>query len=210
MDVTGTVNCQCSHVFIQSVMDLYYGERYVLPLPTYGLPRVIHAIFRYASVDFALARALRQRSSGGSASLLRAQEDDVDKVTSYDSACQFEVNAADRFDEFFPELVSLVRRTRWAIPALHIQGHKDMCMYLYSSAYMDCMCHFHGETAEQLWPEANQVGAHVKQMNNGHRQDTLNDHYGDWNWKKTMNQCGWPIVCMSTWLMNEYSGYFGQ
>ena len=29
MDITGTVNCQCSHVFIQSVVDLYYGERYV-------------------------------------------------------------------------------------------------------------------------------------------------------------------------------------
>jgi len=159
---------------------------------------IIHGIIRYASVDFALALALRQRSSGDPASLLRAQEDDVDKVTSYDSACQFAIHAADRFDSFFPELASLVRRTRWAVPALHIQGHKDACMYLYSTAYMDCVGHFHGETAEQLWPEANQVGAHVKQMNNGHRQDTLNDHYGDWNWKKTMNQCGWRILHVFT------------
>jgi Kyakuja-Dileera-Zisupton transposase len=149
---------------------------------------------RYASVDFALARALRQRSSGDSSSLLRPQEDDVDKVNSYDSACQFGIHATDRFDEFFPELVSLVQRTRWAIPALHIQGHKDTCMYLYASAYMDCVGHFHGETAEHPWPEMNQVGAHVKQMNNGHRQDTLNDNYGDWNWRKTMNMCWWPPI----------------
>ena len=29
MDVTGTVNCQCGHVFIKSTVDLLYGERYV-------------------------------------------------------------------------------------------------------------------------------------------------------------------------------------
>jgi hypothetical protein len=164
------------------------------PLPTHSLYGVIHAIIRFASVDFALARALGQRSSGLPGSDLRAQEDDVDKVSSYDSACQFEINAAKRFDEFFPDLVSLVRRTRWAVPALHVQGHKDACMYLYSSAYMDCTAHFHGETAEQPWIEANQVGAHVRQMNNGHRQDTLNDHNEDWNWKKTMSQCWWHII----------------
>ncbi|KAJ7067660.1 hypothetical protein C8F01DRAFT_1248023 [Mycena amicta] len=51
---------------------------------------------------------------------------------------------------------------------------------------MECVGHFHGESAEQYWPEANQLGPHVRQMNNGHRQDTLINHHGDWNWKKTM------------------------
>ncbi|KAF8195334.1 hypothetical protein K438DRAFT_1760990 [Mycena galopus ATCC 62051] len=37
-----------------------------------------------------------------------------------------------------------------------------------------------------FWPEANQLGPHVRQMNNGHRQDTLISHHGDWNHKKTM------------------------
>jgi Kyakuja-Dileera-Zisupton transposase len=122
----------------------------------------------------------------------------VDKVTTYDSVCQFSVHATDRFDEFFPDLVSLVRRTRWGIPALHIQGHKDTCMYLYGTAYMDSVAHLHAETAEQAWPKLNQVGGQVRQMNNGHRQDTLNDNYVDWNWKKTMSQCQWPFLRVFT------------
>ena len=113
----------------------------------------------------------------------------MDHVKSYDSACQYEVNVDSRFKEFFPDVAPIVQRTRWVIPALHIQGHKDTCMYMYSSAYMDHVAHFHGETSEQCWPEENQTGAQVIQMNNGHRQDTLNDNHGDWNWKKTVNQC---------------------
>ena len=29
MDITGTVNCQCSHVFVWSSVDMQFGERYV-------------------------------------------------------------------------------------------------------------------------------------------------------------------------------------
>lgn len=57
-------------------------------------------------------------------------------------------------------------------------------MYRYSTNYMPSSGHFHGETAEYYWPELNQVGAFTRQMNNGHRHDTINDHHGDWNWKK--------------------------
>ncbi|KAJ7872006.1 hypothetical protein B0H14DRAFT_2344918 [Mycena olivaceomarginata] len=65
------------------------------------------------------------------------------------------------------------------------QGHQDSCSYLFGTAYMECVGHFHGESAEQYWPESNQLGPHVRQMNNGHRQDTMINHHGDWNYKKT-------------------------
>ncbi|KAJ7889101.1 hypothetical protein B0H14DRAFT_3127089 [Mycena olivaceomarginata] len=32
----------------------------------------------------------------------------------------------------------------------------------------------------------NQLGPHVRQLNLGHRQDTIINHHGDWNYKKTM------------------------
>jgi hypothetical protein len=73
---------------------------------------------------------------------------------------------------------------RWGVPALHVQGHQESCIYLFGTAYMECAAHFHGETAEQYWSELNQLGPHVRQMNNGHRQDTLINHHGDWNYKK--------------------------
>ncbi|KAJ6482251.1 hypothetical protein DFH09DRAFT_1462551, partial [Mycena vulgaris] len=81
-------------------------------------------------------------------------------------------------------------RGRWGVPALHVQGHQDACTYLFGTAYMECVGHFHGETAEHYWPEANQLGPHVRQMNLGHRQDTMINHHGDWNYKKTMKIAG--------------------
>ncbi|KAK7007228.1 hypothetical protein R3P38DRAFT_2793085 [Favolaschia claudopus] len=35
------------------------------------------------------------------------------------------------------------------------------------------------------WPASNQLGPHTRQMNLGHRQDTLIAHHGDWNHTKT-------------------------
>ncbi|KAJ6555358.1 hypothetical protein DFH09DRAFT_1084916 [Mycena vulgaris] len=168
MAVTGTVNCQCSHVFILSCVDLYYGER-------------------FANTDKALAMDLQKHRPGEPFQVtLRMEVDDVDEVTTYDIACEYFINLEARFQAHFPELVPLVKRMRWGVPALHVQGHQESCTYLFGTAYMECVGHFHGETAEQYWPEANQLGPHVRQMNNGHRQDTMINHHGDWNYKKTM------------------------
>ncbi|KAJ6596394.1 hypothetical protein DFH09DRAFT_130750 [Mycena vulgaris] len=168
MAITGTVNCQCSHVFILSCVDLQYGER-------------------FANTDGALARDLRQRKPGQSLTVtLKIEVDDIDKVTTYDIACEYFINLKARFQEHFPDLVDYIKHMRWGVPSLHVQGHQDSCNYLFGTAYMECVGHFHGETAEHYWPEANQLGPHVRQMNNRHRQDTMIVHHGDWNHKKTM------------------------
>jgi len=51
---------------------------------------------------------------------------------------------------------------------------------------MDCAAHFHGEQAESIWAEFNQLGARTRQMGSSMRHDTLCDQYGDWNWKKVV------------------------
>ncbi|KAJ7139000.1 hypothetical protein C8R44DRAFT_867171 [Mycena epipterygia] len=112
----------------------------------------------------------------------------IDFTLTYDIACEYYVKIKTRFRDF-PELVDvadLVDRICWDIPALHVTGHKADCPYLFGTAYMDCVGHFHGETAEAYWPSANKIGGHARQMNNGHRQDTLIDNANDWNWKKTI------------------------
>ncbi|KAF7323994.1 CxC2 domain-containing protein [Mycena kentingensis (nom. inval.)] len=171
MAVTGTVNCQCSHVFIVSSVDMHHGER-------------------FANADMALARALRMWASRDrSASFqtaLRVEIDDVDQVRTYDIACEYIIHLRDRFAEHFPDLVDLVERIRWGIPALHVQGHQDSCTYRFGTAYMECVGHFHGESAEQYWPEANQLGPQVRQMNTGYRQELLILHHSYWNWLKTV------------------------
>ncbi|KAJ6563164.1 hypothetical protein B0H10DRAFT_1966261 [Mycena sp. CBHHK59/15] len=157
MAITGTINCQCSHVFILSCVDLYYGER-------------------FANTDKALAMELRQHQPTDSFKVsLHLEVEDVDQATTYDIACEYFVHLEERFENNFPDLVPMIK------------CHQDSCTYLFGTAYMECVGHFHGETAEQYWPEANQLGPHVRQMNNGHRQDTMIHHHGDWNHKKMMN-----------------------
>ncbi|KAJ7436964.1 hypothetical protein B0H11DRAFT_1754208 [Mycena galericulata] len=166
MAITGTVNCQCSHVFILTSVDLQFGER-------------------FANSDYALATCLRQHNGCGDMSFeFRMEVSDVDEVLTYDIACEYVVYIESRFQKYFPDVLDKVKKMRWGVPALHIQGHQESCMYEFGTAYLSCVGHFHGETAEQYWPEANQLGPHVRQMNNGHRQDTLIYHSNDWNFKK--------------------------
>ncbi|KAJ7588670.1 hypothetical protein C8J56DRAFT_1077886, partial [Mycena floridula] len=161
--ITGVVNCQCAHVFVLSTVDLQYGER-------------------FTNSDFALKHAICRRRYNRPISW----QSGSDEVTSYDCVCQFCVHVCTRFGDKFKDLVEVINCMRWCIPALHVQNHKDACMYLFAAAYMKYVGHFHGETAEHYWPEFNQLGPHVKQMNGGHRQDTIIDHHSDWNWKKMM------------------------
>jgi hypothetical protein len=135
--------------------------------------------FSFVNMDFALARSMRQCG----ASQLSACSD----VKSYDISCAYSVNIVERFTRSFPDCVDAIRRAVFLIPAVHVTNHKDNCMYRYSSVYTPNVGHFHGETAEHYWPELNQVGAQTRQMNNGHRHDTIIDHHSDWNWKKIAN-----------------------
>ncbi|KAJ7828326.1 hypothetical protein B0H13DRAFT_2373260 [Mycena leptocephala] len=135
--------------------------------------------------DYALAMALRQHNGRGPMSFeFRMEVDDVDEVTTYDIACEYTIYAEQRFQQHFPDVAEKVKKMRWGVPALHVQGHQDSCIYMFGTAYLSCIGHFHGKTAEQYWPEANQLGPHVRQMNNGHRQDTMIDHQNDWNYQK--------------------------
>ncbi|KAJ7884770.1 hypothetical protein B0H14DRAFT_2564170 [Mycena olivaceomarginata] len=168
MAITGTVNVQCSHVFILSCADLQLGER-------------------FANSDYSLATSLRQHTGRGPMTFeFRMEVDDVDEMTTYDIAREYTAHLEERFAMHFPDLLDKVKKMRWGA-ALHVQGHQDSCMYLFGTSYISCIGHFHGETAEQYWPEANQLGPHVRQMNNGHRQDTMIDHHNDWNYKKLAN-----------------------
>lgn len=175
MDVTGIVNVQCAHVFVKSSVDLLFGERYVHL--TILQPDVLTHCpqLRFANVDYALAHSLRLRPTSPS----------IDHVCSYDCMCQYSVHLQSRIKENFPDVAPLIKDMRYAIPALHIQNHKDDCMYKYGTAYLNMVGHFHAETAEHYWPSLNKLAANTKQMNAGHRHDTIIDHHGDWNWKKT-------------------------
>ncbi|KAJ3816710.1 hypothetical protein F5880DRAFT_1512414, partial [Lentinula raphanica] len=94
----------------------------------------------------------------------------------YDAECSYSVHHQERFasSEYLCDQKEFVRKFEYGIPDLHIKGHQDDC-------------HFHGETAEFYWVELNQVGGYTRQMNDGHREETITAHHNDWNHRKMIN-----------------------
>ncbi|KAJ7194502.1 hypothetical protein B0H12DRAFT_1039135, partial [Mycena haematopus] len=176
MEITGIVNVQCSHVFIKASVDLQYGER-------------------YANVDFGLALSIRQKLPRGVTPEMIAATTDftgymsIDKLDSYNAACQYSTGIVERFMVHSPDLVPIIKKIQWAVPALHINGHKESCIYLFGTCYKKCTGHFHGETAKFYWPELNQIGPQVTQMSASRRQDVISLNHNNWNYKKMAKTC---------------------
>lgn len=72
------------------------------------------------------------------------------------------------------------------IGKMHGQMHVEACQYCHSLYYTRGVGRTDGEEAERFWAEANQVAGSTKQMNPGHRCDTLDDVINDWNKTKLL------------------------
>ncbi|KDR65131.1 hypothetical protein GALMADRAFT_148963 [Galerina marginata CBS 339.88] len=192
MDVTGVVCVQCGHIIVRSSVDLQLGEK-------------------FANSDYAHVHAIRNSKPPGPMSDIdRRFAKKADRLSSYDIVCGYCINVEDRFATNFPDEAAFVNNTRWLIPLVHVHNHKDSCTYLYSSAYIDGAGHFHGETAEMTWIELNQLAPQTRQMNNGHRHDTMIDHHSYWNWVKTSNMAAtlYNEVNLAKTLFLEKHGIF--
>ena len=108
-------------------------------------------------------------------------------ILSYDIACQWIVNLANRIRDYWPEeikprpTVSLVP----LIPKLHEKGHKQSKGHEQFS-YNLCrgVGHTDGECPERIWSAHNALGNAMKSMGPGSRHDVLDDHFGHWNYEK--------------------------
>lgn len=117
-------------------------------------------------------------------------------IISSDRACQLLINAISRWEiEFEGENkhIEIIKRVAWAIPKMHIHGHKEDCQFCYHFAYLrDCgrTC---GEGVETTWVEVNHMGALAKDAGYGHREDMINGGQGHWNFCKVL-ELGMVVV----------------
>ncbi|KAL0564085.1 hypothetical protein V5O48_017971 [Marasmius crinis-equi] len=160
MDISGIVNCQCCHVFIRTSANLQCVERWVC-------------------VDECLARAVAQKCSPDK------NKEQGPYVVSYDAMCSLCKRIIIRWNTMHPDYVHVAERMYWVIPVCHCRNHIESCEPLYLYVYKECVGEFKAETAEQAWDTLNALGASIRQMNLGAREDTLNLAIGDWNWRKT-------------------------
>lgn len=115
-------------------------------------------------------------------------------VFSYDCACQYSIKLIEHFEEDYPHLAEEMKCLRFAIPLVHVHNHKDDCTYLFACIYLVCLAHFHGETAEHVWPELNTLCGQLSQMNRGPREELIIAHSGYWNHKKLMTMCKLQLI----------------
>lgn len=105
-------------------------------------------------------------------------------LLTYDVACQYYVKLRERFAANFPSLVDIIDILHVLVPKLHLDGHQQSCKIRFSLNYFQGAGRSHGEGIEASWAESKQSGGSTRQMNHGHRHDTLNDFHNYWNWNK--------------------------
>lgn len=107
-------------------------------------------------------------------------------VISYDIACQWSKNFSTRIVEFPVELRYPLAGIDFVsvIPKFHIYAHGKKCQSVWSLNYLRWMGRTDGEGVEREWSHINPVALSTRLMGPGARHDTLDDHWGAWNWRK--------------------------
>ena len=102
----------------------------------------------------------------------------------YDIMCQYWKNLKRRFRG--NPFLHLPRHTyiQRAIGLFHVHGHIDSCFPRYAPSYIKGAGQIDGEVLETLWAVLNSIHASIRRMSTSNRQETLDDHMNDSNWKK--------------------------
>ncbi|KAG1843694.1 hypothetical protein C8R48DRAFT_618502 [Suillus tomentosus] len=107
---------------------------------------------------------------------------------SYDIACQWHKNLWSRM-ESLPKshhISYLHVFIRFFVPKFHLPAHINKCQTMFSFNFTRFVGRTDGEAPERGWSNINPVASSTKAMGPGCRRDTLDDHFGDWNWKKVV------------------------
>ncbi|KAG6895762.1 hypothetical protein C0992_012803 [Termitomyces sp. T32_za158] len=75
---------------------------------------------------------------------------------------------------------------RYFVPKFHLPAHVVGCRTSYSFNYGLGVGRTDGEAPERGWAEVDPLAASTKEMGPGSRRDTLDSHFGDYNWRKTI------------------------
>ncbi|KAG2746737.1 hypothetical protein P692DRAFT_201840841 [Suillus brevipes Sb2] len=155
----GTVDCS-RHNFKRpcGVGDLQRGEKYV-------------------NMDYLLF------------STLQHSDEVLTLNVSYDIACQWSKHLWARMSKY-PSRLHFERDGKtitFLVPKFHLPAHITACQISFSHNLIKGMGRTDGEAPERGWANINPVATSTREMGPGARRDTLDDHFGYYNWKKVTN-----------------------
>ncbi|PIL31916.1 hypothetical protein GSI_06620 [Ganoderma sinense ZZ0214-1] len=106
-------------------------------------------------------------------------------ISSYDINCKYGVHWLERLIKMIGldqvEIWPVIRR---CVPKWHANAHKGVCRWVNSFYFMPGVGQTDGEEPERKWSVMNLLGRAIREMTSGHRQDTINHHYSDYNIQK--------------------------
>lgn len=109
-------------------------------------------------------------------------------VVSYDIACQWSIHLRERMfaldHEFF--LFGDNVFVKFLVPKFHLPAHIAACRTKFSFNFCPGCARTDGEAPERGWSEINPLATSTREMGPGSRRDTLDFHFGDFNWRKIM------------------------
>ncbi|KAG2355521.1 hypothetical protein BDR07DRAFT_1453748 [Suillus spraguei] len=108
---------------------------------------------------------------------------------SYDIACQWSKHLWDRMSTY-PSRLHFERDRKtmtFLIPKFHLPAHIAACQISFSHNLIKGMGRTDGEAPERGWANIYPVATSTREMGPGARRDTLDDHFGYYNWKKVTN-----------------------
>jgi Kyakuja-Dileera-Zisupton transposase len=116
-------------------------------------------------------------------------------VVSYDIACQWSKYLRERMDKLdhyfriFDGRVHIV----YLVPKFHLPAHITACRNTFSFNFTKGVGRTDGEAPERGWAEVNPLAPSTKEMGPGSRRDTLDAHFGDYNWRKVVGMGAFRI-----------------
>ncbi len=110
-------------------------------------------------------------------------------VISYDIGCQWHKNLWKRIDRYGPDLTPALRPDNVVVlvPKFHLPAHIAECQEEFSFNLETKVGTTDGEAPERGWAASNLMASSTKEMGPGSRHDTLDDHWGDANWRKCIS-----------------------
>jgi len=111
----------------------------------------------------------------------------TDIVVTYDIACQWGINLAQRLLTYRdgPSIrLDSLNSFRVAVPDLYVLGHAPLCQTSFSLAYMDGVGKTHGEGVETIWAHNSSIAVYTRENGPNARHLILDDHWNGWNWRK--------------------------
>ncbi|KAF8262977.1 hypothetical protein EI94DRAFT_1704357 [Lactarius quietus] len=128
------------------------------------------------NMDYSIFKALNFNMEGIQAALI-----------SYDVMCQWSVHMMDRVNGSDYLKLPNNLKLKLAIGLFHIHGHQDTCLARYSPSFIKGGQQIDGETIETLWALLNEITRSTRGMSTSHRQEVIDDHMNDSNWKKLVD-----------------------